>query len=481
MTDQDDPRPFPDPTTMPEVPPDTLGLEAEEMRRLGHKVVDMVVDRAMARGQEPAILTGEAADLRARLGGPLPEAPGDPDAALELMAEVALAHQQHGDHPRYFARVPGPAAFAAILGEWMGTGFNTICASWGGASGPATVELVALDWLSEMLGLPAGTEGVLLSGGSMGNLTGFAVARAEMGPGVAYLTDQTHASLPRNLRALGFAGDEIARLPADARWRMSPETLRAAVARDRAAGRRPMLVVATAGATNTGAVDPLPEIAEICAAEGLWLHVDGAYGAPAAITEAGRTALAGLERADSLALDPHKWLFQPYDLGVCLVTRPGALERSFAIHPEYLRDVRLDTGEVNFGDRSLELSRRSRALKLWMSLRTYGAERFRQAVRDGIKCAETAEAMLRAAPETWEVVTPAQLGIVCFAGRGADAAAHEAAARALAESGYACVTTTSLGGRSVLRLCTINPLTTEDDLRGTLDRLAAALAATPAG
>lgn len=475
MSDRDDSRPFPDLAAMPEVPADTLGLNAEEMRRLGHKVVDMVVDRAMARGQEPAILTGDAADLRARLGGPLPEAPGDPDAALDLMAEVALAHQQHGDHPRYFARVPGPAAFAAILGEWMGTGFNTICASWGGASGPATVELVALDWLSGMLGMPGETEGVLLSGGSMGNLTGFAVARAEMGAGVAYLTDQTHASLPRNLRALGFAEDEIARLPADDRWRMSAEALRAAVARDRAAGRRPMMVVATAGSTNTGAVDPLPGIAEICAAEGLWLHVDGAYGGPAAITEEGRAALAGLERADSLALDPHKWLFQPYDLGVCLVTRPGALERAFSIHPEYLRDVREGAGEVNFGDRSLELSRRSRALKLWMSLRTYGAGRFRDAVRAGLELAETAEAMLRAAPETWEVVTPAQLGIVCFAGRGADAAAHEAAARTLAESGYACVTTTSLGGRSVLRLCTINPLTTEADLRGTLDRLAAAL------
>ncbi|RBI83695.1 pyridoxal-dependent decarboxylase [Rhodosalinus halophilus] len=458
---------------LPDVPADTLGLEAEEMRRLGYRVVDMVVDRAMRRGQEPAILTGAPEDLRAALGGPLPEAPIDPEASLDLMAEVALAHQQHGDHPRYFARVPGPAAFAAILGEWMGTGFNTICASWGGASGPAMVELVVIDWLAEMLGMPAETEGVLLSGGSMGNLTGFAAARAALGPGVAYLTDQTHASLPRNLRTLGFAQEEIAKLPAEADWRMSADTLRAAIARDRAAGRRPMMVVATAGSTNTGAVDPLPEIAEICAAEGLWLHVDGAYGAPAAITPEGRAALAGMERADSLALDPHKWLFQPYDLGVCLVTRPGALEAAFAISPEYLRDVRQAGDAVNFGNRSLELSRRSRALKLWMSLRTYGADRFRAAVRRGMELAELAERVLRERPGTWEVVTPAQLGIVCFALRGADAGKHEAAARAVSESGYACVTTTSLGGRSVLRLCTINPLTTEDDIRGTLERLAA--------
>ena len=453
------------------VPPDTLGLDADEMRRLGYKVVDMVVDRAMRRNAEPAIRTGAPEELRAALGGAVPEEPMDPDASLELMAEVALAHQQHGDHPRYFARVPGPASFAAILGEWMGTGFNTIASSWGGGSGPATVELVVVDWLAELLGLPRHTEGVLLSGGSLANLTAFGAARAETGPGVAYLTDQTHASLPRDLRALGWAEDDIRTLPADARWRMDPERLAAALAADRAEGRRPAMVIATAGSTNTGAADPLEEIAAIAAQEGLWLHVDGAYGAPAALTPEGREALAGMERADSLVLDPHKWLFQPYDVGACLVTRPGALERAFAMSPEYLRDVQQGTGAVNFGNRSLELSRRSRALKLWMSLRTYGAARFRAAVAEGLHLAEIAEGELRARADRWEVVTPAELGIVCFALRGADGAEHERRARAVSEEGFACLTTTTLGGRSVLRLCTINPLTMPEDIRGTLDRL----------
>ena len=168
------------------VPPDTLGMDVEEMRRLGHKVVDMVIDRAMRRNEEPAILTGDPADLLGKLGGPLPETPMDPDASLELMAEVALSNQQHGDHPRYFEQVPGPASFAAILGEWMGTGFNTINSSWGGGSGPATIEMVVVDWLSQMLGLPETTEGVLLSGGSLANLTAFATARSEL----AEFTDQ---------------------------------------------------------------------------------------------------------------------------------------------------------------------------------------------------------------------------------------------------------------------------------------------------
>ena len=195
------------------IPADTLGMDPAEMRRLGHKVVDMVVDRLERRNSEPVLVTGSAPALAEQLGGPLPESPQDPDASLELMAEIAFGHMQHGDHPRYFARVPGPAAFASTLGEWMGTGFNAINASWGGASGPATVETTVCSWVAEMLGLPAHSEGVLLSGGSMANFTGFCVARTEIGAGVAYLTDQTHASLPRNLRQMGLDADEIRILP----------------------------------------------------------------------------------------------------------------------------------------------------------------------------------------------------------------------------------------------------------------------------
>jgi len=455
------------------IPADTLGMDPATMRRLGHKVVDMVVDRLERRNTEAVITTGTAADLTARLGGPLSDDPSDPDAALDLLAEVALTNMQHGDHPRYFARVPGPAAFAATLGDWLGTGFNTICASWGGGSGPAVVETTACSWVAQMMGLPARTEGVLLSGGSLANFTGFCVARSEIGTGVAYLTDQTHASLPRNLHQMGLAPDHIRILPSDDALRMSADTLAAAIAEDTAAGLRPMMVVATAGSTNTGATDPLNAIADICAAHDIWLHVDGAYGAPAAITDRGRATLAGLERADSVVLDPHKWFFQPYDVGLCLVTRPGALERCFSMNPEYLRDVQATSGEVNYGNRSLELSRRSRALKLWMSLRTHGAQAFRDAVLRGIELAEFTEHHLRQTPARWEIITPAQLGIVCFAHRGSDAADHAARAARVSASGFATLSSTMLKDRSALRLCTINPLTTEDDITRTLDMLAA--------
>ena len=320
--------------------------------------------------------------------------------------------------------------------------------------------------------MPAGTEGVLVSGGAMANLTALAAARTALGPGVAYMTDQVHASVARDLRTLGFPAAHVRVVESDAALRMPLDRLRAAVARDRRDGGRPRMVIASAGATNSGAVDPLPELAALCAAEGLWFHVDGAYGAAAAITPAGRQVLAGIERADSLVLDPHKWLFQPYDIGCTLVARRGALERCFAIDADYLRDVQAADGEVDFRSRSPEVSRRARALKLWMTFRTYGAERLREAVERGIALAEYAEAYLRDRPVDWEVVSPAQLGIVCFALRSPREGEHGRRARAIADHGYAAVSSTVLKGRGVLRLCTTNPLTTEDDIAGTIDRLA---------
>ena len=456
-----------------EYPADILGMSAEEMRRLGHKVVDRIVDRMENRNQEAAIKTGDADELRALLGGPLPEEPMDAGQSLDLLADVALDFQQHGDHPRYFARVPGPAAFAGILADWMGTGFNTIAASWAGASGPATVELIAIDWLAQMMGLPDHTEGIFMSGGSLANLTAFATARNEVGPGCVYVTDQTHSSLIRNLTELGYDADEIRRIQTDDSWRLSVNHLNAALEADLARGLKPAVVVASAGTTNTGAIDPLDEIASICQQNKLWFHIDGAYGGPAAMTERDGFRFAGLEKADSVVLDPHKWFFQPYDIGACLVTRPGALERCHAVTPEYLKDVHHSGKAVNFGNRSLELTRRSRALKVWMSLRSYGAANFRRAIERGTELAEFAEQELRKQPDTWEVVTPAQIGIVCFALKDWREGIHSERAQRLADSGFACVTTTRLGERSVLRLCTINPLTTEEDITETLQRLAA--------
>jgi glutamate/tyrosine decarboxylase-like PLP-dependent enzyme len=450
---------------------DTLGLETDEMRRLGYWVVDRVVEHFEHAADGPAIRASPAEELRTALGGPVPETPGDPIEAMQVLVDVALANMQHGDHPRYFARVPGPSSYAGVLGEWLGTGFNAIASSWAGSSGPATVELVAVDWLRELLGLPVGTEGVLMSGGSLCNLTGLAAAREEIGPGVAYLSDQTHASIPRALSALGFSAENVRVLRSDEWLRLSTAAVSEAVHEDRRRGLSPRFIIATAGTTNTGAVDELEGLAELAAAERLWLHIDGAYGAPAALCPAGRDALRGLEQADSLVLDPHKWLFLPYDVGCLFVRRPGVLDRAFSMRPEYLADVQPATAEVNFGDRSLELTRRSRALKLWLMLKVYGAQRLRSALERCIGLAEYAQQQLESDPE-WEVTTPAQLGIVTFTCPRWTAADHATRAAAVASTGYAAVTSTRLRDRPALRLCTINPRTTEADIEQTLRLLA---------
>jgi len=444
-----------------------LSLPPEEMRRLGYRVVDRIVEHFASVGELPPIRVGDAAELRAALGGPPPEAPGDADEALDALFDQVLPFIQHPDHPRFFARIGSPSNFPAVLADAAAAGFNVFAGSWTGGSGPATVELVVLDWLRELCGLPEGADGVLVSGGSVASLVALAAARTarfgERAPAeaVVYVSSEGHASIPRALRVLGFGDGQIRTVAAGPDFRLAAADVRAAVEEDRAAGRIPFCVVATAGTTSTGAVDPLEELADL----GLWLHVDGAYGAPAALCG----ALSGLNRADSLVLDPHKWLFQPYEIGCVLVREPGMLERAFSLSGVYLRDTISD--EVNFRDRSVQLTRTSRALKLWLSIRVFGLAAFREAVARGIALAEHAEAVLRGRPG-WEVVTPAQLAIVCFRRAGDDELQTRIAA-AMIEDGYAAPSTTELGGRVALRLCTINPRTTFDDIERSIERMEA--------
>ena len=432
-----------------------LTLPPDELRRLGYRVVDAIAEHWETIGDAPPIRTGTPEGLYGELREPPPDGPGDPHAAIDRLLEHVAPFVQHPDHPRFFARVPSPSNPVSALGDALASGLNILVASWTGGSGPTALELVVLDWLRSWCGLPPETEGIFVSGGSVGTLTALAAAPR----GTAYVSDQTHASV---LRALRLLGNEVRVLPSDEQFRLVPDAVVSAMLRD----TDPAIVVATAGTTNTGAVDPIHELADLCAHRGLWLHVDGAYGAPAVLTERGRPLLSGIERADSLVLDPHKWLFQPYEAGVVLVRRPGALAEAFAMSPEYLRDT-AHGGEVDFRDRGPQLSRGTRALKLWLSLQTFGLEAFRSAIARGIALAEEAEAAV-ASSSRLEVVTPAQLGIVTFAAREADNA--ELVARVI-EDGYAAPSSTVLRGRTVLRLCTINPRTTSEEIRETVARI----------
>ena len=230
---------------------DTLGMAEAEMRALGHQMVDMVIDHLVGRADEKAIEVTDRASLESVIGGPVPQGPFDAADALAMLRTHVVPKQQHGDHPRYFARVPSPAAFTGILGDWLGTGFNTIATSWVGGSGTAVTELIVIDWLRQALGMPEGTQGIIVSGGSLANFTAFAAAFAAKGRGVVYMNDQTHSSLKRNLTAAGLGLDDIRVLKTNAQQEYDLATLKAAIAEDRAAGRKPVMIIGNAGTTNT--------------------------------------------------------------------------------------------------------------------------------------------------------------------------------------------------------------------------------------
>ena len=460
---------------------ESLTLSREEMRALGYRVVDILVEHLAELPDKPVTRKAGRAGLEARLREPLPEHGADALAVLDQVERDVLDNIMHLDHPRFFAFVPSPGNFVGAMADALAAGFNVFAGTWLEASGPAQIELVAIDWLRQACGLPDSAGGLFVSGGSMANITALAVARhVKLGnrdaDGVVYCSDQTHSSIERGMRVLGFRDDQLGRVPSDDRFRLDVPALQRAVEADRRAGRLPFCVVANAGTTNTGAIDPLPALATYCRQEGLWLHVDGAYGAAAALCERGRDLLQGLGEADSLALDPHKWLFQPYEIGGVLVRQARWLRETFHILPEYLADTEGQAGEVNYCDRGIQLTRGFRALKLWMSLKVFGAAGFRAALNRGFELAETAEAVARGLPD-WEVVTPAQLGIVTFRYAPPGVAAEElerlnqALVDGMIADGFAMVSSTVLRGQTVLRLCTINPRTTADDVRETLARL----------
>ncbi|HET7692110.1 MAG TPA: aminotransferase class V-fold PLP-dependent enzyme [Gemmatimonadota bacterium] len=471
--------PLTDPTA--DAPSGALSLTEAHMRELGYRVVDLVVDHLAGIRDQPAVRRGRRSDLEGVLREPIPESGSDPGEVLDRVVREILPWTARVDHPRFFAFVPGPGNYVGFLADALASGFNVFAGTWLGASGPAMVEIVTVDWLRQLCGLPEESGGLFVSGGSMASLTALAVARetklgSRLVDGVAYASDQTHSAVARALRVLGFAPAQLRLLPVDEEFRLRPADLARAIAEDRAAGRVPFCVIANAGTTNTGAVDPLPELAEIAAAEGLWLHADAAYGGGALLSDRGRLALAGIERADSLALDPHKWLFQPFEIGCVLVRDGRLLAEVFRTRPDYLRDVHRAEEEVNFSDLGVQLTRSFRALKLWMSLQVFGLAAFREAVDRGIANAELAEARI-AASGKWRIVSPARLGTVAFgwspggvAEEEADAVTHGLAEASLAD-GFAFLSSTVLRGRPALRLCALNPRTTEGDIVSTIERL----------
>ena len=456
-----------------------LGMSREQMLDLGQKALELVVDRIEG-------LPGENAwegEFRQVLEDQLLEDPpedGRPAAeVIERAAREVLPFTLRNDHPRSFGFIPSSPTWPGVVADFMAAGYQINQCTWLVASGPSQLELVVIDWFRRWIGYPEGAGGLFTSGGSAASVDAFVAAREAAGHperASVYMSDQSHSALSRAALIVGVRRDCIRMIPSDADFRMDMDALASAVAADRNAGLTPIAVAANAGTVGTGSIDPLEQLADFCAAEGLWLHVDAAYGGFAIVTERGKRLLCGIERADSIGLDAHKWLFQPYEAGCLLVKDENTLTDAFSVRPDILQDTVWGANHPNFSNLGLQLSRSVRALKVWMSVQTFGMTAFRRAVEKGMELAETAEEYIRESPVLEATSTPT-LGIVCFrvnpAGAELDEEALDKVNRTVLARMFwddpAFMSSTLLHGTFTLRMCIINHATTWDDVRATLE------------
>ncbi|MEM9649694.1 MAG: aminotransferase class V-fold PLP-dependent enzyme, partial [Bacteroidota bacterium] len=339
-----------------------------------------------------------------------------------------------------------------------------------------------IQWLLKIFGLPQKKGGgIFTSGGSMANLTALTTARRikcgqDFSKAVIYLSDQAHSSNVKAIRVLGFKKEQIRIIPTDIEFKFGLNKLKNCIAKDRLEGLQPFCLIATSGTTNTGTVDPLTDLAAICKKEDIWFHIDGAYGAAAILSKKGKQLMKGIEKADSLTVDPHKWFYQPYEMGCLLVRNHKHLSSTFTERPEYLRDIEGNTSEINFYDHGIQLTRRFRALKFYMSIKSFGLKEFRKAITYNIELAEETETILRASKK-WEVVFPATMAVINFRYNPIDRnfnqnkldKINQFISEKVVASRKALLVTTLLHGQVVLRMCLINPRTTLDDVKDTLE------------
>ena len=469
-------------------------IDPEHFRRLGHELVDLVTDYLAGIRGQPVFRPMQATERATLLHEVLGEAGTSPDAIVERFRTAVLPHAMGNAHPRFFGWVNSPPAPMGVLADFLAAAMNPSCA--GGDHAAIYVERAAVRWLMELIGFPTGgSMGFLASGASMANLIGLAAARhwaaAQDGwsvrneglqrgrpPLVLYMSEQGHSSIQKAAELLGLGSDAIHNVPVDEQFRMRGPELRAAIAADRAAGKRPFCVAASAGTVGTGAIDPLAELADLCAAERLWLHVDGAYGVAAAAVPGRHARYAGLERADSVALDPHKWLSIPVECGAVLVRDGQLLREAFSLVPAYLRTEpdRGFGGLPWFSEYGVQQTRGFRALKLWMTLRHLGRDGVRDLVARHIALAEHLAGLVDATPDL-ERLAPVELSIVCFRYvpahlRGDDERLNALNKRVMEEvqaSGAAFLTQTMLGGRFSLRACILHYQTTSADVAALVD------------
>ena len=473
----------------------------QEFRALAHEVLDAAFQSLETHPARP-VWTPVPAETKAALRRAMPT---EPEGTAQVCAEIVrsiLPYATGNTHPRFFGWVHGAGTPIGAVADMVAAVMN---ANLGGREhGAIYVERQVIEWCRTLFGFPQGASGLLLTGTSMATLVALAVARHQATGGqvkrhglarfpglVGYGSTEVHGSVVKAFEILGLGGEALRAVPVDAAYRMNLAALADEIATDRRAGRQPFCVVASAGTVNTGAIDDLSALADLCASEGLWLHVDGAFGALAALSESLRPRLAGIERADSLAFDFHKWMHVPYDAG-CVLVRDGHLHRAaFATRADYLvsSNEGMAAGEPWFCDYGPELSRGFRALKVWATFRAFGTQRLGESIAANCALAEYLARRVAAHPRL-ELVAPVSLAIVCLryvdfglAGAALDALNAEIVI-SLQNSGVAAPSVTTLNGTTVIRVNITNHRTRRNDIDILIDEIVAAgrrLAATTDG
>lgn len=395
-----------------------LELSREEMARMADEATERVLDHLESLPDQPAADTGGADELTERLDEQLPEEPTSFGELLDFLFDEAIPCSLNAPHPGFLAYIPGGGLFHAAVADFVANATNRYVGAWHAAPALARLEANVVEWFCEMVGYPEAAFGLLTTGGSMANLVATITARRERLPeaffdGLIYTSDQSHHSVAKSAVLAGFPPENVRSIPTDDEFRIEVDALERAIESDRDAGETPFLVVATAGTTNTGAVDDLEALADLCEREDLWLHADAAYGGFFVLTERGRRSLAGLDRCDSITLDPHKGLFLPYGTGALLVRDGQALSRTHAVDADYIPDWEPDSGFVDFSQLGPELSRDFRGLRVWLPLKMHGIDPFRSALAEKLDLAERAADRL-AELEPVRVVAEPQLSTLAF-------------------------------------------------------------------
>ncbi|MFT4644757.1 MAG: aromatic-L-amino-acid decarboxylase [Planctomycetota bacterium] len=461
-----------------------LTLPKEEMREYAYKIVDILIDHFDNLKEQNVNCIADRAFMESKLEESIPENASNANDVLDHVMENVFKHTDLSTHPKFYSFVPSPSNFVSVMADTLATGFNVFSGAWFASPAGAQLEITTINWLLEMFEFPQKKGGgIFTSGGSMANLTALATARRvkcgdDFSKAIIYLSDQAHSSNIKALRVLGFNSKQIRIIPTDGEFKFSINKLKNEIAKDKLEGLKPFCILATAGTTNTGTVDPLMKIAAISKKENLWFHIDGAYGGAAILAESGKEMLRGIEKADSLTVDPHKWFFQPYEIGCLLIKNHKHLSDTFSEKPEYLRDIEGNKTEINFYDHGIQLTRRFRALKFYMSVKTYGINAFKSAITNSIQLTEDFEDKLRISPN-WEIVSPATLAVINYrynpiklklSEEELDKINQYISAR-IVEDREAVLVTTILQNQVVLRMCLINPKIGMEDLIDTMELL----------